>query len=52
MVQEVLAEGEWTARMTKEDYRGLTPLFYGHVNPYGILQLDMTERLPIRQEAS
>lgn len=52
MVQEVLAEGEWTARLTKEDYRGLTPLFYSHVNPYGILRLDMTERLPIRQEAS
>ncbi len=52
MVQEVLAEGEWTARLTKEDYRGLTPLFYSHVNPYGILRLDMTERLPIRQEAA
>ncbi|GER84468.1 hypothetical protein KTAU_31040 [Thermogemmatispora aurantia] len=38
--------------LTKEDYRVLTPLFYGHVNPYGILRLDMTERLPIRQEAA
>ena len=52
MVQEVLAEGDWVKRLTKEDYRGLTPLFYSHVNPYGILRLDMTERLPIRQEAS
>ncbi len=50
--EEVLAEGEWMKRLTKEDYRGLTPLFYSHVNPYGILRLDMTERLPIRQEAS
>ena len=52
MVQEVLAEGDWVKRLTKEDYRGLTPLFYSHVNPYGILRLDMTERLPIHQEAS
>jgi len=52
MVQEVLAEGEWMKRLTKEDYRGLTPLFYSHVNPYGILRLDMTERLPIRKAAS
>src|SRR5258708_4367408 len=28
-----------------EDYRGLTPLFYGHVEPYGTLRLDMTQRL-------
>lgn len=33
MVQEVLAEGEWMKRPTKEDYRGLTRLFYSHVNP-------------------
>jgi TnpA family transposase len=52
MVQEVLTEGDWTARLTKEDYRGLTPLFYSHVNPYGILRLDMAERLSIHQEAS
>src|SRR6266704_4900074 len=52
MVQEVLAEGEWMKRLTTEDYRGLTPLFYGHINPYGILRLDMTERLPIREAAS
>jgi hypothetical protein len=52
MVQEVLAEGEWMKRLTTEDYRGLTPLFYGHINPYGILRLDMTECLPIREAAS
>ena len=52
MVQEVLAEEEWTRRLTKEDYRGLTPLFYSHVNPYGMLRLDMTERLSLRKAAS
>jgi TnpA family transposase len=52
MVQEVLAEEEWTRRLTREDYRGLTPLFYSHVNPYGTLRLDMTERLSLRKAAS
>jgi TnpA family transposase len=52
MVQEVLAEEEWMKRLTKEDYRGLTPLFYSHVNPYGMLRLDMTERLSLREAAS
>ena len=47
MVQQVFAEGDWTKRLTKEDYRGLTPLFYSHVNPYGTLRLDMTQRLAL-----
>jgi len=34
-------------RLTTEDYRGLTPLFYGHVEPYGKLTLDMTKRLAL-----
>lgn len=54
MLQEVLEEDPWMKRLTQEDYRGLTPLFYGHVNPYGTLRLDMTERIalaPKRLEA-
>ena len=33
--------------MTGEDMRGLTPLIYNHVNPYGRFELDMTKRLPL-----
>jgi hypothetical protein len=33
--------------MTKEDFRGLTPLIFNHINPYGIFQLDMDSRIPI-----
>lgn len=47
MVQDVLKDDAWMKRLTKEDYRGLTPLFYGHVEPYGMLQLDMTRRLAL-----
>lgn len=47
MIQDVLAEEDWQKRLTTEDYRGLTPLFYGHVEPYGMLQLDMTKRLAL-----
>ena len=32
-----------------EDFRGLTPLFYSHVNPYGRLVLDMNERIIIEE---
>jgi TnpA family transposase len=46
-VQKILSEKEWLDKMQSEDFRGLTPLFYSHVNPYGKLSLDMKERLLI-----
>lgn len=46
-IQEVLAEPTWQARMTPDDWRGLTPLIYHHVNPYGRIELDMARRLPL-----
>jgi len=33
--------------MMPEDMRGLSPLIYHHVNPYGTFELDMAKRLPI-----
>ena len=47
MLQEVLAEDTWKAPMKTEDRRGLTPLFYQHVNPYERFTLDLTQRLPL-----
>ena len=47
LVQKVLSEKEWLDKMQPEDFRGLTPLFYTHVNPYGKLVLDMAERIII-----
>ncbi|GHO70147.1 hypothetical protein KSC_090390 [Ktedonobacter sp. SOSP1-52] len=49
MIQDVLSEPAWMNRMTKEDLRGLTPLIYSNVNPYGLIQLDMAERLVIER---
>jgi hypothetical protein len=33
-------EGLWE-RLTAEDLRALTPLFHGHINPYGQFALDL-----------
>jgi hypothetical protein len=49
MIQRVLADPLWFNRMRPEDLRGLTPLIYAHVNPYGYFELDMETRLPIEQ---
>jgi TnpA family transposase len=47
LIQEVLAEPVWRDRMTVDDWRGLTPLIYHHVNPYGRIELNMDRRLSI-----
>ena len=46
-IQEILAEPTWHGRMMSDDWRGLTPLIYRHVNPYGRIELDMARRLPL-----
>ena len=51
MLQDVLAERAWDDLLTSADRRGLTPLFWTHVLPYGEVNLDMTARLSIRPPA-
>lgn len=46
MIQQVLIDEAWYQRLTPIDWRGLTPLFHTHINPYGLVKLDMQERLP------
>jgi len=45
MLQDVLAEPAWADILTPADRRGLTPLFWMHLLPYGEVRLDMTTRL-------
>ena len=45
MVQSVLRDPVWAARLSSEDYRGLTPLIYAHINPYGRYDVDLDARI-------
>ena len=47
LMQQVLADPEWAGRLTDADRRGLSPLFWTHVNPYGRFELDMNSRLDL-----
>ena len=47
LLQQILAEPKWSGRMTEEDRRALSPLFWTHVNPYGRFVLDMDARLDL-----
>ncbi len=48
MIQQVLDEPDWFKRMKSEDLRALTPFICAHINPYGIFELDMEKRLPLK----
>ena len=52
LLQQVLAEPEWASRLTDADLRGLTPLFWSNINPYGTFHLDMNTRLDIELVAA
>ncbi|HEX4815583.1 MAG TPA: hypothetical protein VFV66_22800 [Nonomuraea sp.] len=45
MLQDVLAEQEWATLLKPADRRGLTPLFWRHVQPYGEVRLDLLCRI-------
>ncbi len=47
MVQQILAKPAWKDRLTPRDLHALTPLIWGHVNPYGRFELDMDTRLDL-----
>ncbi|MGX1025334.1 hypothetical protein RKD38_000015 [Streptomyces ambofaciens] len=47
MLQQVLADPKWAKKLTDEDRRGLTALFWSNVNPYGTFRLDMDKRLDL-----
>lgn len=52
MLQDILTEPAWTQTLPPADRRGLTPMFWLHLRPYGEINLDMTTRLNLGQPRS
>jgi TnpA family transposase len=50
MLQDVLGRPEWAEVLTSTDRRGLIPLFWAHILPWGEVKLDMTQRLRISDD--
>ena len=50
LIQEALSNPNRTYDLKENDLRALSPLIYGHINPYGIVSLDMKKRILIHQE--
>ncbi|WJY38466.1 Tn3 family transposase [Streptomyces platensis] len=47
LLQQVLAEPAWAKKLTDEDRRGLTALFWSNINPYGTFRLEMDKQLDL-----
>ena len=52
MVQSVLRSPDVVARLSPEDYRGLSPLIYLHINPYGRFEVDLNKRIDFERMAA
>ena len=48
IIQEILSEPFWKGKLLPEDKRALTTLMHTHINPYGLIALDMKKRIPIK----
>lgn len=46
MIQQIIYESNLINELSPEDKRAITPLIYEHINPYGLFQLDLLQRLP------
>ncbi len=51
LVQRTIAQHKLMDRLSVEDLRALSPLFYEHINPYGVFELDL-DRPSFLQEAA
>ena len=49
IIQEVLSNPSKPYALTKSDLRALTPMIHAHINPHGIVILDMEKRLNLNQ---
>jgi hypothetical protein len=45
LIDRILSEPVWAARMTERDLRGLTPMFWGNVLLHGVFAIDLNKRL-------
>jgi hypothetical protein len=45
MVQSVLQQPRLQSSFSEVDHRGLTPLIYAHINPYGRFEVDLNKRI-------
>ncbi len=52
MIQSVISDPNWNVELSDEDYRGLTPLIYTHINPYGRVEINMDKQIDFERRVA
>jgi TnpA family transposase len=52
LVQQAVDQHQLLDALSSEDRRAMTPLFYEHVNPYGLFELDLNQPSLLDREAA
>ncbi|MEJ7863380.1 MAG: Tn3 family transposase [Pyrinomonadaceae bacterium] len=50
LVQKTIEKEQMINRLSVEDLRALSPLFYEHINPYGVFEIDVTRPSFLQKE--
>ncbi len=49
-VEQVIKEENFLEKLNVEDLRALSPLFYEHINPYGVFEIDVNRPSFLKRE--
>lgn len=52
LVEQVIKEENFLEKLSVEDLRALSPLFYEHINPYGVFEIDVTRPSFLKREVA
>ena len=52
LVEQVIKEENYLDKLSIEDLRALSPLFYEHINPYGVFEIDLNRPSFLQMEAA
>ncbi len=51
LVEKTIEKEQMVNRLSVEDLRALSPLFYEHINPYGVFEIDVNRPSFLQKEA-
>ena len=51
LVERTIEKEQMISRLSIEDLRALSPLFYEHINPYGVFEIDLNRQSFLAREA-
>ncbi len=51
LIERTIEKEQVINRLSARDLRALSPLFYEHINPYGVFEIDINQASFLQKEA-